>query len=108
MLPDRLFVRALLVRALWFWVGARVALAVYGLLFLGIRPTPFVSPPAALLVCVVIAGIVAFDAWQRRELLLLANLGTRATATLVLGGAYAMLFELTLAAAGAVLGHGPA
>ena len=107
MLPDRLFARALLVRSLWFWTGARIALAVYGLLFFGLRPTPFVSPPMALVVSMAVASVVAFDAWQRRELLLLANMATRAHAPFVLGGSSAVLLELIVAAAAAVLGRSP-
>jgi hypothetical protein len=66
-----------------------------------------VSPPAALLVCTAIAAVVAFDAWQRRELLLLANLGTRAPAHVRARRCVRVLFELTTAAAGSVLGAVP-
>ena len=100
-LPDRVFLRPLLLRAAVLWVSVRVVLGV-AVWLRGGMSAPFslrVSLPAACWVVLIIAGLNLLESRRRNEDLLLANLGTPAWALFLLSGLPPALAELLVASA---------
>ena len=93
-LPPLPFARPMIVRAIGFWIGVRLFLA------LGGGPLPFGlsgenTIGAGAVVVVVIVTIVAWlEARRRHELLFLANLGVRPTVVAALAGGVTIALEL--------------
>ena len=100
MRPKSLIVRALLVRGLAMWIGARV-LAALVFMFAQIPVTLTVEAAIDLVVVAVALGFI--DVGRRRERALLANLGIGATALAACLAAPAACGELSLRLLAAIL-----
>jgi hypothetical protein len=106
-IPDRLFARALLLRALGLWLGVRMAKVVLEATIAGsplsTPPSPFVPPLVAVGVMAIVGWLMIIDLRRRGERVLLANFGVPTWAPFALGVAVAALLELAMAGAGAAL-----
>jgi hypothetical protein len=104
-IPDRLFARALLLRAVAIWVPIRVLeLVVQSFSHEpGTPPTPFVPLLVAIGIGVIVSLLLLVDVRRRGELVLLANLGTDTRSLLALGVGGALLLEAVIAGLGVAL-----
>jgi hypothetical protein len=99
-LPAVSFTAALGLRAAGIWIGVRTMVALFGSLA-GITLLPSALRDVIVIVLVV-AALAAIELRRRRELLFFANLGFAPETLLALGGAVALLLELSLVTAKAV------
>ncbi|HEX5819031.1 MAG TPA: hypothetical protein VFY20_09135 [Gemmatimonadales bacterium] len=98
-LPDRVFLRPLMLRAAVVWLSTRLGLAIIIWLREGMGE-PFslrLTLPAAGWVVLAVAGLNLLEARRRGEDVLLANLGTPARTLFLLSGVPPALAELLVA-----------
>ena len=90
-IPPRL-VRTLLTRGVVLWLLGKLA-ALVNLAMASLRPGPFFP----LWSVVIAAGLCLADLHRRKETMLLANLGIRTSAAVIVGTIPAVILETVLA-----------
>lgn len=97
LLPDRLFVAALVRRTAWLWLAVRLMVGMFGILA-GIPVIP-TRPGTVIPIILVVASLAGLELHRRREFLFFANLGIAPATVVLLGIIPTLLLESMLVAA---------
>jgi hypothetical protein len=100
-LPDPLFARLFLRRAIFIWLGTRILFEVAGFLVADVLgpPSLFVSPSTAIALSCLVGALGVLDARRRNEHLLLADLGVSQWPIWMISALPALMVEALIALA---------